>query len=331
MKLAKLIDEIATEFDDKGKKLIRLLGTEVSADLAHAQAANQEEYLDWKTDLPEFGRIIEIQEKQGAEQITFELSKQLATKFGGISGIVIKQPEANRIYTHYGVTDLYFYSDLLTEIAANVNQSHVKVNKENEMVSDIELTIEDVAISITNQSYWRELINRNTAVNDGDRMRRLEEEMEKLKHKNLELEEERLAKLKVMADFQNYRKRMEQEKAAMGLALNRALVNDIVDVLDDITRTIADETKDLARADQMLKIIADKMLATVNGVGIEQIKVEIGDKYDPAFMEAVGTVTVNSVDEHNTVVSIIQPAYKYKDKDQLLRAAKVIVGKKVIK
>jgi molecular chaperone GrpE (heat shock protein) len=143
----------------------------------------------------------------------------------------------------------------------------------------------------------------------------------------LELEKEKNAKLMAMADLQNYRKRMEAEKAKFGVLSNMQLVMQILEVIDDIQLAMSDEQLDLERAKEMLKISQDKLLAGLVVAGLEKVEVKIGDKFDPAMMEAVTTVPVESEDKDNTIVAVISSAFRYAGQTDLVKTAKVVVGK----
>lgn len=139
------------------------------------------------------------------------------------------------------------------------------------------------------------------------------------------LEVEKLKRVQLMADFENFKKRMEQEKAMFGAIANLGIVQELLEISDDLNLAITDQELDLERAKESLLNAKDKLVQSANNAGVEKIEIKPGDDFDKEFMEAISTVP----DENNVnkVVAVISSAYKYKDREGVIRSAKVIVGK----
>lgn len=150
-----------------------------------------------------------------------------------------------------------------------------------------------------------------------DQLEALQAELEQQKHLNL------LAR----ADFENYRKHMETEKAKFGLMSNMQLVMQILEVIDDTQLALQDDQIDKNRAVEMLGIVNDKLNVALTVAGLEKVEIKTGDKFDSQTMEAITTTPVDSEDKDQTVVSIVNAAYRYKGQAEMLKTAKVIVGK----
>lgn len=142
-----------------------------------------------------------------------------------------------------------------------------------------------------------------------------------------QLETEKKAKLQIMADFQNYRRRTEEEKAKYGIMANMLLTGTILEMLDDIHLALKDKDMTLERAQEFINIMQDKLAGAVSTTGIEKINVNVGDKFDNLMMEAITTVPVEDKAQDNKVIDVISAAYKYRDQGDIFKAAKVIVGK----
>lgn len=140
------------------------------------------------------------------------------------------------------------------------------------------------------------------------------------------LEEEKLKRIELLSDFQNYQKRVELEKSTWGAISNIGIVKEILEIHDDIGLALSDENLNIENAKSSLKSAQEKLIATVERVGIEKIPVALGDDFDKETMEAVSTLDSGS-EQKNKVIAVISSAYKYKNKDGILSAAKVIVGK----
>lgn len=149
-------------------------------------------------------------------------------------------------------------------------------------------------------------------------------EIEKL---SKELQEEKELKLGLMADFENFRKRVESEKAKFGAIANMAIIKQIMEILDDIQLAENDKQADLRRYQEVMQILKDKLIAALLTSGVEKLSIASGDKFDPTTMEAITSVPSNENMEDNCVVEVVSQAYKYAGEDTLLKTAKVIVAK----
>jgi len=141
-----------------------------------------------------------------------------------------------------------------------------------------------------------------------------------------DLEELQSARLQLMADFDNYRKRMDNERTQFGVLTNMQLISQILDILDDIQLAINDRTQS-EEGKHILQVVNDKMLSSLNSVGVHKVIVNQGDKYDAASMEAITTIPADQPDQHNTVAQVVSAAFRFNGEDKLLKTAKVIVFK----
>ncbi|MCA9383234.1 nucleotide exchange factor GrpE, partial [Candidatus Dojkabacteria bacterium] len=128
-----------------------------------------------------------------------------------------------------------------------------------------------------------------------------------------EVELERNAKLRVMADFQNYRRRIEKEREElMGMA-NKRFINSAIEVVDDFLRAINHENekeeKDYDSLMSGCEMILDKFSNLLKEQNIEEIEIKIGDNFDPNVMQALTTMPVQNEKEHNKVIHIDQKGY----------------------
>jgi molecular chaperone GrpE len=140
-----------------------------------------------------------------------------------------------------------------------------------------------------------------------------------------EVEQEKSRRLQLMADFENFRRRMEDERAKFGLLANRMLVGGVLEVLDDVQMAQNDKGLDLDRAKSLFTTFSDKLLGILRLNGVEKIEIKPGDDFDAATMEAITTVPG---DKDNKVVDVVSSAYRYAGKEELLQTAKVVVSKK---
>lgn len=140
-----------------------------------------------------------------------------------------------------------------------------------------------------------------------------------------ELSDIQTKRLQLMADFENYKKRVESEKATFGAIANMALIQDLLEISDDINLALSDEGSDMERLKEVLTIAKEKLIGAAAKSGVEKVEVSVGDDFDNQKMEAISAVP----DEKNKgkVIAVISSAYKYSGSENILKPAKVIVGR----
>jgi molecular chaperone GrpE len=124
------------------------------------------------------------------------------------------------------------------------------------------------------------------------------------------------------ADFQNYKRRTEQERQDIALLANASLIINILPILDDLERalrTVESHVAGLTWVDG-IRLIYRKLQAILEAAGVKEIKTE-GQDFDPRYHEA----TMQAEGEEGKVVGEVQRGYMLGDR--VLRPAMVIVGK----
>jgi molecular chaperone GrpE len=138
-------------------------------------------------------------------------------------------------------------------------------------------------------------------------------------------EEESARYMRLMADFQNYKKRTEKEKSDIYAYANEKLAADLLDVADNFERAIAQDAP--AGADgkfiEGMRLIMEQLVGVLERNGVEEIDA-LGADFDPNIHHAV---QMEESDEYGSgqVTNVIQKGYRIKDK--VLRPAMVIVAK----
>jgi len=143
-----------------------------------------------------------------------------------------------------------------------------------------------------------------------------------------EIKKEQEAKLMILADFQNYKKRTEKEKIEWMNMSSKALTLQLIEIMDDYHRA---KTNDKDNKDKLIdgyEMIINKINQIIEEQGAERINIKIGDKFDPTCMEALTSVAVDNKKDDNKVVHVDEAGYKNKHKNQVLKMAKVVIGKK---
>jgi molecular chaperone GrpE len=128
---------------------------------------------------------------------------------------------------------------------------------------------------------------------------------------------ERTADLqRVTAEYANYRKRVDRDRAADREATKVSILGEMLPVLDDLDR--AEQHGDLTGA---LKAVADKLTGTLTKLGLAQVGA-VGDMFDPAKHEAVQFSTSAEITEP-TVTAVFRHGYAIGER--LVRPAVVVV------
>lgn len=113
-----------------------------------------------------------------------------------------------------------------------------------------------------------------------------------------------------MAEFDNFRKRTEKEKASMYIIGAREIVEKILPVVDNFERGLAQAPEKDAFAEG-IRMIYKQLMTTLEELGVKQIEA-VGKEFDPDFHNAVMHVEDEEAGE-NIVVEEFQKGYTYKD------------------
>lgn len=112
--------------------------------------------------------------------------------------------------------------------------------------------------------------------------------------------------LRLMADFQNYKRRAEKEKSDIFAYANEKLAVQLLDVIDNFERALQHETADENYIEGM-KMIFKQLTGVLEKAGLEEIKA-LGEDFDPNFHNAVMTED-NADYESGKVTEVMQKGY----------------------
>ncbi|QXM06205.1 nucleotide exchange factor GrpE [Crassaminicella indica] len=130
-------------------------------------------------------------------------------------------------------------------------------------------------------------------------IKKLQEEKEELNSKYL----------RMTADFQNYKKRVEKEKSEIYQLANEKLILDLLPIVDNFERAVKsykDEGKDESFT-QGIEMILQQLLDVFKKNGVEEIEA-LGKEFDPNFHHAVMQEESDEY-ESNTVIDVFQKGY----------------------
>jgi len=127
------------------------------------------------------------------------------------------------------------------------------------------------------------------------------------------------------AEFENYKKRTENEISSYLKYANEELISELLPVLDDFDRVIAswDEKHDVETFKKGVELIYDKFRKVLGKKGLKEME-STGKPFDVNLHDALMQVDNDKIDP-NTVAETVEKGYYLKDK--VLRHAKVLVSK----
>jgi len=133
--------------------------------------------------------------------------------------------------------------------------------------------------------------------------------------------------LRLQADFENTRKRMDRDKQEFVKFANEGIILELLNILDDLERTVnlAETHKDSPEVFlKGIEMILAHLYEMLKEYGVKPIDAE-GKIFDPHCHEALMQVENKDLPEH-TIVEELQKGYKLNDR--VIRTAKVKVSKK---
>lgn len=134
--------------------------------------------------------------------------------------------------------------------------------------------------------------------------------------------------LRLRAEFENYKKRMQKEKADALKFGNENLLKAILPILDNLSRAI-DHGKEVSEVGPLMEgveMIRKELLNTLERFGVKPIAAA-GEIFNPEKHEAIAQEETEG--EPNRIVAEAQTGYSYHDR--LLRPAKVVVSREKAK
>ena len=128
--------------------------------------------------------------------------------------------------------------------------------------------------------------------------------------------------LRLAADFQNYKKRVEKEKSDIYAFANEKIVVELLDVIDNFERALEHSKDNSEGFAEGMNMIFKQFRGVLEKNGVEEMSA-IGESFDPNFHHAV--LTENSVEyESGKVTMVLQKGYMLNKK--VIRPAMVKVA-----
>jgi len=131
--------------------------------------------------------------------------------------------------------------------------------------------------------------------------------------------------LRLFADFENYKRRTEEEKKNISIFVEQLIFSELIVIVDDFERFLNSETSADKKIVEGVSLILKKINTFLTKFEVKKIEIKEGDVFNDEIAESVSTQEVTDKNMEHKIVKIYENGYKIKDK--VLRFAKVIVGK----
>lgn len=161
----------------------------------------------------------------------------------------------------------------------------------------------------------------NTSEQPLSETEQVEQELEAAKRRATEATEQYL---RLMAEFDNFRKRSRKEVETFREYASESVLTAILPVLDDFARTLEamEKTDNLSSIKEGIKLVSDKLHKVLEKEGLNSIETA-GAEFDSEYHDAIHSVEVPE-EKKGKVLEEVEKGYRLKDK--VIRYSKVIVG-----
>lgn len=195
---------------------------------------------------------------------------------------------------------MYVYNNVVKgNIMTNKNSNPFKnedvIKDENNEKNSEDAVVEDIAESEQEQVQDDKKDSKES---------KLQEEYDKLNQQYIRL----------AADFDNYRKRQEQERENLIKFGTESALKNMLEVLDNFERgeKALESVEDCEKVKESFNLVHKQVIETLAKLGLEEINA-IGEEFDPNFHEAVMQTPTSEHPEH-TIINELQKGYKMGDK-----------------
>lgn len=189
-----------------------------------------------------------------------------------------------------------------------MEEKEIKQNTENTDTMDgMELNTDENAAGTS---------HLNVPVDEGNDTEKLEAELKEQKDKYLRL----------MAEFDNFRRRTAKERLELMQTAGKEVIVSLLEILDDCDRAEKQlqSTDDIAVQKEGIQLVFNKLRNTLHSKGVKPME-SINTDFDVEKHEAITEIPAPSADLQGKVLDEVVKGYYLNDK--LIRFAKVVVGK----
>jgi molecular chaperone GrpE len=152
------------------------------------------------------------------------------------------------------------------------------------------------------------------------------EENETIAQLNTELQEQKEKYLRLLAEFENYKRRTAKERTETIQTAGKDIIISLLDVLDDCDRAEKqlNNSNDLEQIKAGVKLVFNKLRTLLQQKGLKAME-SVQQDFDVEKHEAITEIPSPTPDHTGKVLDEVQKGYYLNDK--IIRFAKVVVGK----
>lgn len=201
------------------------------------------------------------------------------------------------------------------------NQELIKDQEQEKEQNQEQVQNQDQNAENEQQEENKQEIKQEAEIVEADESNILKEKILELEKQNAELKDTLLRKV---AEFENFKRRNENEQINLIKYAAEPFVKNILSVYDDLERSLIhiDEPNNFESTKKGLQLVFEKFTKVLESQGVKKIDAK-GQPFDVHLHEALMQQPVEGVEPH-TVLDVIEPGYIFKDK--VIRHAKVIVS-----
>lgn len=129
--------------------------------------------------------------------------------------------------------------------------------------------------------------------------------------------------IRLVAEFDNYKKRTLKEKSELIINGSEKTINAVLPILDDFERALSDNTEDPNSIKEGFNLIYKKFVETLKKIGVQKIDTDNAD-FNVDYHEAIAMVPGMGEEKKGKIIDCVQTGYTLNDK--VIRHAKVAVG-----
>ncbi len=174
-----------------------------------------------------------------------------------------------------------------------------------------------------------ENIDTATSVNEAenpDVVADKEAEVDPVQKLQSELAETNDKYIRLVAEFDNYKKRVAKDKIETRLTAGQDILRDLLPVLDDLARAekAVQDASDIEAVKEGFNLIKDKLLKNLASKGLKEMEV-MGETFDADRHEAVAEFPAPTEDLKGKIFDVTEKGYVLNDR--IIRFPKVVVSK----
>lgn len=190
----------------------------------------------------------------------------------------------------------------------NVVKGNIMTNKNSNPFKN-----EDVIKDENNEKNSEDTVTEDIAESEQEQV---QDDKKDSKESKLQEEYDKLNQqyIRLAADFDNYRKRQEQERENLIKFGTESALKNMLEVLDNFERgeKALESVEDCEKVKESFNLVHKQVIETLAKLGLEEINA-IGEEFDPNFHEAVMQTPTSEHPEH-TIINELQKGYKMGDK-----------------